>query len=204
MTLTSTPGPPGLPPPPPFSPLLFRDAAALACTCTTAAAAYPESRWPRAVRIGRSGAVCEPASGTFDVSIDPSREAGALQAAVDGCPPGGCVLLLPGLHTGPLELAVDKKVHVFGQGRATMKTAAGSVIVSKAASSTIDGVNIQREASPAYSDVGAVAIQSGGLRLQACDVRGVAFHITCITMSGGADAVVNGCRSERSSLNLTL
>ena len=82
-----------------------RDAAALACVCANAAAAYREGRWPGAVRTKRSGAVLEPANGAFDVKVSPGTD---VQAAVTACPPGGSVLLLPGKHAGPVVLPADK------------------------------------------------------------------------------------------------
>ena len=78
----------------------FRDAASLACAFKAAAAALA-SKWRSAVRIGPGGFVLEPASGSFDVTVAPGED---VQAAVDACPPGGCVLLLPGTHEGPLVL----------------------------------------------------------------------------------------------------
>ena len=79
----------------------LRDAAFLACTLKPARDAYLLSAWPRRVRISESGYVHEPASGAFDVIVAPSEN---VQAAVERCPPGGCVLLLPGFHAGPLVL----------------------------------------------------------------------------------------------------
>ena len=78
-----------------------RDAAALACVCRAAAAAAPTSKWRSAVRISPNGFVLEPADGTFDVTVAPGED---MQAAVDRCPPGGCVLLLPGTHEGRIVL----------------------------------------------------------------------------------------------------
>ena len=104
---------------------ICRDAAALACMCKDAAAAAPKSKWHSAVRIGLGGFVLAPASGTFDVTVPPGE---AVQAAVDRCPPGGCVLLLPGMHDGPLALEASKEVHVFGRGRATLRTMTGTVL----------------------------------------------------------------------------
>ena len=83
------------------------------------------------MRVKRDGGVLEPASGTFDVTVAPGE---GVQAAVDRCPAGGSVLLLPGAHAGPLVLpAACKEVHVFGRGRAALRTARGSVLISEAA-----------------------------------------------------------------------
>ena len=96
--------------------LLFsfcRDAAALACVCATSANAAPSTKWPRKVRIGRGGAVLEPASGAFDVTVAPGED---VQAAVKRCPPGGCVMLLPGPHEGPLVLGLEVNVRRYING----------------------------------------------------------------------------------------
>ena len=143
----------------------------LACSFRAARAVYPQSTWPRAVRITIGGEVLEPASGAFDVTVAPGEN---VQAAVDRCPPGGCVLLLPGEHAGPLVLGpprkkrraggrggsgekasgsgsgalpspVDKEVHVFGRGQAVLRTSAGHVVSSTAAKGTLDGLTIERE-----------------------------------------------------------
>ena len=78
-----------------------RDAAALACVCRAAAAAAPTSKWRSAVRIGPGGHVLEPASGTFDVTVVPGED---VRAAIDRCPSGGSVLLLPGVHEGCISV----------------------------------------------------------------------------------------------------
>ena len=117
------------------------------------------------MRVKRSGAVLEPASGTFDVTVAPGED---VQAAVNACPSGGCVLLLPGTHDGPL-VPLSKEVHVFGRGRATLRAALDTVVYSRAATSTLDGLVIRRKAGGGVDDY-AVWIRGGGLRLQACDI----------------------------------
>ena len=78
-----------------------------------------------AITVVADGIVRAPASGAFDVTVAPGQ---AVQAAVDSCPAGGSVLLLPGTHDGPLVLEADKVVHVFGRGSATLRAATGSVL----------------------------------------------------------------------------
>ena len=170
-----------------FSYRYTRDAAALACLCRAAAAAPPTSKWHSAVRIGLSGAVLEPSSGTFDVTVAPGED---VQATVNRCPPGGCVLLQPGTHTGPLVLVADKVVHVFGRGSATLQSATRTVLTSSADAATVDGLILRREAG----DVNhyCVKIKSGRLRLQACDITNTS-HV-CIGIEGGADPVVILCK----------
>ena len=184
-----------------FSPTeICRDAASLACAFKAAAAAALASKWRSAVRIGPGGLVLEPANGAFDVTVAPGAN---VQAAVDACPPGGCVLLLPGTYEGPLVLEADKEVHVFGRGRATLRTAVGHVLMSRAAKATFDGLVVRQD--EIIEDHGddldldvmfhgggcGVLIQGGALRLQACAVSGSSDSI-CIP--GSADPVIFGCR----------
>ena len=162
--------------------------------CSVTAAAHREGRWPRAVRTKRNGAVLEPSSGAFDVTVAPGE---GVQAAVDACPPGGCVLLRPGTHEGPLVLKDGKVVHVFGRGQAALRMAAGTVVTSEAAISTLDGLIIRREAGEEegeHDDDNCVCIMGGALRLQGCNVS-CAHYSACIHIEGGPDTdpVVTGC-----------
>ena len=138
---------------------LLRDASRLACVCKSSAAARFASIWRSRVRVTPRGVVLAPASGTFNVSVAPGQ---SVQEAVDRCPPDGCVLLLPGNHSGPLVLGGDKEVHVFGRGRATLASGSGVCLTNMAARSTIDGVILKQ----------GIAIHDGGLRLQACNIFG--------------------------------
>ena len=143
-----------------------------------------------AVRVGLDGTVREPASGTFDVTVAPGEN---VQAAVDVCPPGGSVLLLPGNHDGPLVLVADKVVHVFGRGKATLRAAAGTVVKSEAVASTLDGHIIRREAGVTSTRFGSgVWISGGRLRLQACDITS-AIYTACVWIEGGADPLLTAC-----------
>ena len=170
---------------------MCRDAAALACVCRAATAAALASKWPRTVRIGPGGHVLEPASGTFDVTVAPGE---GVQAAVNRCPPGGSVLLLPGTHAGPLVLPTGKEVHVFGRGRATILTAQGFVVTSDSAVATLDGLVIRREAG-GYGGRG-VFIEGGALRLQACDITSASESSFCVFIQGG-DPVLASCTCVR-------
>ena len=174
-----------------------RDAAMLACTFSAAAAALRESRWPRFVRIGPSGTVLEPANGAFDVTVAPGE---GVQAAVDRCPRGGCVLLLPGTHEGPLTLRANQEVHVFGRGQATLRTAGEDVLSVDSAIATVDGLTILQEATG--NIVCAVVVLSGAApRLQNCDVSGRAAYSLGIQVVGSRteqnDPVIIGCTCER-------
>ena len=166
----------------------------MAFTCVAAARAFRVCKWHRAVHVTKSGAVREPASGNFDVTVAPGED---VQAAIDHCPPGGCVLLLPGTHAGPLVLVVEKEVHVFGRGLATLQSATRSVVASAAAKATLDGLLIRREAggiNNLYRD--GVWITGGRLRLQACDITSAASGIL-VFIEGGADPVLAACRCAR-------
>ena len=163
----------------------------LACVCKDAADALLASKWGAAVRVDRSGVVREPA-GAFDVTVAPGE---GVQAAVDACPPGGRVLLLPGVHEGPLVLSAQE-VHVFGRGLAVLRAAEGAVLTILSALATVDGLVVRNEMSiePNDDDDGiyAVWIRGGGLRLQACDL--VSNAGTCVRIEGGANATVVSCR----------
>ena len=138
-----------------------RDAAALACVCANAASAYREGRWPRAVRVKVDGTVFEPILGAFDVTVAPGED---VQAAVERCPPGGCVLLLPGSHRGTLTLA-ESEVHIFGRGEAELFFDQGNVLTSTIGIATVVGLRLRRE--PGGGRGRAAAIGRGRLRLQA-------------------------------------
>ena len=157
--------------------MIPRDAVALESTCASVKAAFPQSKWPkdRAVRVKRDGTVLEPAGGAFDVTVAPSTQYAALQRAVNRCPRGGSVLLLPGTHEGPLVLKAGTEVYVFGRGQATLRSAVGHVLMCESASATIDGLAIRRETEKyVNSGENGVVIKGGGLRLQACDVTSAA------------------------------
>ena len=130
-----------------------------------------------------------------------------VQAAVDRCPSGGSVLLLPGAHKGPLALgprvvkngegqlalSADKEVHVFGRGRATLWAATCSVLTSCAALATTEGLLLRQDAGNNYTPNPCVRISGGGLRLQACDVAS-AQKDSLLAIVHGADPVVSSCR----------
>ena len=187
---------------PPLAPC--RDAAALACTCPAARAAYAHSKWPRKVRIGPSGAVFEPASGAFDVTVTPGEE---MYDAVERCPPGGCMLLLPGTHAGPLKLGprmvengewppvwtADKEVHIFGRGRATLRAADDNVLSSRAVTATVDGLVLRRGRGLDGRSYACACIDGGGLRLQASDIQNSWGIAAAIDVHNG-DPVFASCK----------
>ena len=143
-----------------------------------------------AVFASPDGTVREPASGAFDVTVAPGQ---SIQAAVDRCPRDGCVLLLPGTHAGPLVLAARKEVHVFGRGRAILRTAAGEVIVSAASMATIDGLIVRTGAHTEGDGHYGILITAGKLRVQACDVSSQSRSGICV-QGPTADPFIVGCR----------
>ena len=169
--------------------LLARDLADLGIELPADVAAGEGYSWrDNMISVAPDGTVREPASGAFDVTIKPGEP---VQAAVDACPPGGCVLLLPGLHDGPLALPPGKEVHVFGRGLAKLRTRMGEVVTSESDVATIDGLIIRREAGGDSKDYG-VWIKGGRLRLQACDITSAS--LACVAFSGGADPTVALCK----------
>ena len=139
------------------------------------------------VAVAADGAVSAPSSGTFDVTVSPGEP---VQAAVNGCPAGGSVLLLPGIHDGPLVIEAGRVVHVFGRGQATLRTSMGEVLTSWAATATVDGLTLRRE--PGGEDNFCVWIKGGRLRLQACDLT--CASRSTINIDGGADPVIAACK----------
>ena len=153
-------------------------AAAVACTCQATRAAHRSGKWARRVRVSpRSGGVLEPVA-AFDAVVDAATN---LQAAIDACPAGGSVLLLPGDHAGPINVGRDKVVHVFGRGLARIVTAVAEYSLKcVATTSTFDGV--------AFAST--VAVGGGGARFQHCE-----FLSECaMGVVTGGDPVVTRCR----------
>ena len=144
-----------------------------------------------------------PASGRFYVTVKAGDD---LQAAIDDCPPGGAILLDPGIHRGPLNLTKEvtrggrvlpREVHIYGQGLATLACdGSEEALTSSASVSTVDGLIILKGPhSPDERAASAVWIKSGGLRLQDCVVRSKSF--VCVAVSGGedvSDPLIIGCR----------
>ena len=171
-----------------------RDAALLACVCRASAVAYRRSRWFNTVRVTSAGDVLEPA-GTFDATVLPGE---AVQDAVDRCPPGGSLLLSPGAHAGPLLIAADKVVHVFGRGRATLRTTTGegATLVSLAHASTFDGLLLKRDVPGGKEKERfwsyCVFVHGGGLRLQNCAVT--SKSLAAVGVDHGASPTIVDCR----------
>ena len=151
----------------------------------TALAAASAGSSPGVIRRQPDGSVLEPADGVFDVMVTPGEP---VQEAVDACPPGGCVLLLPGTHEGPLVLPAAKEVHVFGRKQATLQTCAGTVILCMANVATLDGLVVRQQGG---LEGHAVHVKGGHLRLQSCDLTGSTWSI--IEVSHCANPVITSC-----------
>ena len=99
-----------------------RAAALLACTCRGFRAAHAESWWP--ALDPATGNVLEPRSGRFWRELSPGDD---VQAAVEACPEGGCILLRPGVYAlvpqeGGVGLNILRSVNLFGRGAATVQS----------------------------------------------------------------------------------
>ena len=124
----------------------------------------------------------------FDVTVAPGED---VQAAVDGCPRGGSVLLLPGTHEGPLVLAAGKEVRVFGQGEATLYTIGGTPLTSHGGDNVmVDGLILRSEVGT--SGGYGVLFKGSKMRLQACDSSSMTD--ACIKIMTGSDPVVASCK----------
>ena len=150
------------------------DAAVLACLCTRTRDALTRSVWHRRVRVGRKGTVVEPASREFDVTVAPDED---IQAAIDACPPGGCVLLRAGIHAAEAPVMLNNKsIYIFGRCAATITCASGVVINTLAARATLVGLTLValKMPSPHMQDPYFVVNLNPGsrVRIQACRVDG--------------------------------
>ena len=155
------------------------DATVAASTCSAALAALPHTRFNPFARVGRwpKGTVAEPASGVYDVTISPGQP---LQTMVDACPPGGSVLLLQGVHQGPLRLKKDTDVFLFGRDAAIIEAARSSTSVLTGTAVkrvAVVGITLRFAAAAAAADAPSTAavvrfVLSDHARLQACQITG--------------------------------
>ena len=155
------------------------DAARLACTCRRLRTAWDRS-WAagafQPVVAPDDGTVREPQAGRFCVEVTPGED---VQSAVSRCRSGGAVLLLPGVHVTHVALVIDRDVHLFGRGAATLDRAmpgGGTAVRALAPRTTLDGISIRGYV--------CVAIESGTPRLQ-----------QCLLSAGWAGISIHGSRS---------
>ena len=148
-----------------------------------------------------SAAVAVPPDGAFDVEVAPGE---GVQAAIDRCPPGGCVLLLPGTHAGPLVLAANKVVHVFGRSQATLQTVGGEVVTSAANKATIDGLIVRTEAHASGKGHHGILITAGNLRVQNCNVSNQSRSGICVTGPAADPFIVDCCLHHCAQAGISL
>ena len=154
--------------------------------------AFRASVWPRATTTDGTICVLEPASGRFSARVAVGQ---CPQAAVDRVSAGGSILLLPGVHTLPATLRLDREVHVFGRGAAVLCLAEGvegDVVSATAGSATLDGVHIRKGVEASEGGHFGVLVTDGRLRLQACDVESLSQSCVCVRGAGSAPTLT-GC-----------
>ena len=93
-----------------------KDLACFASTCRQFRAAFELWFAERRPTVSPDGTVLPPR--TFCYEVAPSRE-DRVQEAIDACPTGGSILLLPGIHAGDIEF--KREVHIFGKGLVEVK-----------------------------------------------------------------------------------
>ena len=182
------------PRPPHFS---ARAAARLAATCRGFRAAHAESWWP--ALDPATGSLLEPRSGRFWRELSPGDD---VQAAVNACPEGGCILLRPGVHTlVPQEegvgLEIRRAVSIFGRGAATVQSLGSTyTIIMGALSATspfaLDGLVVRSVDQQA--EAAGVVINSGSARLQSCAITGPSFIGLLIGGASPSPPVITSCR----------
>lgn len=178
------------------------DAAALACVCQNARTALPLSKFHTMARVGRKGTVSEPASDTFAVTLHP----GGLRLDQVVVPPGGSVLLLPGVYDDLSLHNQTEDLFIFGRGLAHVERANLAAVLWMAAGASVSVVGVSfRRAAATFEDAydSALCCVGGRVRLQDCTVAahpevqtGVIFHdneevtmVNCIVLEGPVGCV---------------
>ena len=116
---------------------------------------------------------------TFTINIAPGE---SVQNAINKCPKGGNIRLLPGLHKGPIFLDSHTEINIFGKCKALLYSDYGSVITSNSNNSTIDGLLILTKKYKYDDDFYAININSGILNIQHCNIA--SFMAGSIIASG--------------------
>ena len=138
---------------------------------------------------------------TYDVIVSPGED---VQAAVDRCPSGGSVLLMPGTHHGTLTLKgenggtySEKSIRVFGRGLATLRYSGrhrnDTVIFSNTFGHVVfDGLIVHQD-----SGLGGACLRlyrGGTATVQACDLS--SRESECMESGGGNELSMTGCRYD--------
>ena len=156
----------------------------------------------------------EPRKSRFWRELAPGDD---VQAAADGCPDGGCLLLRPGTHTMLVGLLITKPLHLFGRGLATLEGAPQdgviprtAVLVTKSATrATLDGLHVTTTVIPGDFDddshSACVTIKADQARLQACKIgpaiTGVIVRCPGHDDDGRIEPTIINCRWVRGGLN---
>ena len=171
-----------------------RAAALLACTCRGFRAAHAESWWP--AFDPATGNALEPRSGRFWRELSPGDD---VQAAVNTCPAGGCILLRPGTHVDQKGLIIDTPVSVFGRGQATFQSSSIDYAIYVLSPRpgrlfALDGLVVRNVNT--HPGVVGVMINAGSPRLQSCDIVGPrsSCGLFFIDASPSPPPVVINCR----------
>ena len=128
----------------------------------------------------------------FDVCVSTSEP---VANALARCPPGGSVLVLPGVHAlPPGGLRIDRSVHVFGSAnscflRVVRGDGAAAVTVT-ASDVSLVGVGVVTR-----GDRGVCVERGRSVLLQGCCVRAVGLPSQCagVTAELGGQALLIGC-----------
>ena len=143
------------------------------------------------------GAAGAAAAGVYDVVVAPGD---SLQAALDSCRAGGSILLLGGVHAGPV--LVHKPVRVFGRCAALIASPGVVVCVcipTGCGAFECDGVAIWRESfvgtpHDAQSFSGALMVAAGShARLVRCDLQSwICDHDAAVVFVQSGDSSGDG------------
>ena len=160
----------------PSPPSLSRDAVVLSTACKPLHAAVAASKWPPyspLPLIAADCAVSEPPSGRFSVICWPEEGEVGILRAIHACKKRGSILLRVGIYSVTDMLRVNRRVHIFGRGRAELKGMAPSFIIkSNSPSATLDQLRIDSQ-TESFSH--PLDVYSGNIRVQCCDVSSCAF-----------------------------
>ena len=154
-------------------PPLCSDAVVLSTVCKPLCAAVAASKWPPyspLPLIAPDGTVSEPVSGRFSITCRPEEGGEGVQHAIYDCPPAGSILLLEGVYnvTEPIGFAPSDSVHIFGRGRAELRSCTSNrhLLQSYSPLATFDRLRINIQSA----ELGALSITGGHFRLQGCDL----------------------------------
>ena len=143
--------------------------------------------------VAPDGTVSEPPSGRFDVVCRPEEGGEGIQRAIRDCRRGGSILLIEGVYLVTRVLRVNRRVHIFGRGKAELRrlgTRDWDMIRIRSSDATLDQLRIDnRTAGDSYT----LVIDSGHLRLQGCDVSARIENGTALLWAFGSRADVLGC-----------